>query len=243
MNKNYPFILTGYTGAIGSVILEKLLIKTDASLILIGRGFNESAYAEYSHRIVFVKSQLDDIKALRSNVQDFARDAGPVGGFVHCAGTIINGLCGKLDYESEVATFDVNYFSCQVIVTAFLQNFIKARSSRIITLSSSSVRDLPVGRSTYSASKAALEAYTCTLGREYIRLGICANAVRLGPISTPMMSNHTSISLSDQIRYRMPNKKFGTPGEIAEIVIQILRMETTFLNSSVISIDGGLIGV
>lgn len=101
------------------------------------------------------------------------------------------------------------------------------------------------GEAVYSASKAAISAFTRTLTLEAAKVSkrflslppFRANVVVPGYIETPMTQ-----SLSDEQKQelleKIPLRRYGTPKEVAEAVLFLLNNE--YANNTVLNLDGGL---
>ncbi|MCC5834582.1 MAG: SDR family oxidoreductase [Opitutales bacterium] len=115
------------------------------------------------------------------------------------AALAVDGLATDLPLEDVQQMFEVNVFAGMELGRQFIRNRLAhGGGGQIITISSVAAHEGFTGLSAYAASKAALEAWTRTIGREWKRKSIRANAVVAGFMDTAMTA-----SLSDAQRDRI----------------------------------------
>lgn len=92
------------------------------------------------------------------------------------------------------------------------------------------------GQTNYSAAKAALIGATKALALETAARQVRVNAVAPGFIDTDM----TKELPQSELKYVIPMKRFGQPGEVATVVAFLLSEAASYITGEVISINGGL---
>jgi len=97
--------------------------------------------------------------------------------------------------------------------------------------------DGEVGAGAYAATKSALVGYNNTLAKEYGRFNITSNIVRLGFFEEGLINSFTK-EKADEIRSKIPSKKFGQMEEILKIINYI--QSSNYLNGATINLDGGI---
>lgn len=103
---------------------------------------------------------------------------------VNCAGFGISGAVEFTKSEDAKAQFDVNFFGMVNINKAVLPIMRENGGGRIVNISSvAAVAHIPF-QTYYSASKAAIESYTCALANEVRPYGITVTAIQPGDICT-----------------------------------------------------------
>ena len=83
--------------------------------------------------------------------------------------------------------FDVNVFGVYLCTKAVLRHMIRAKSGRIINISSVAGQVGAAYNSAYSASKAAVVGFTKAIALEVAKLGITSNAICPWHVDTELM--------------------------------------------------------
>ena len=99
------------------------------------------------------------------------------------------------------------------------------------------------GELAYTASKHAVIGLTKVAALEYASRGIRVNAVCPGYIYTPMVEDivNSNPNQTEIILKNYPLGRLGVPEEVASAVIWLCSEESTFLNGTVLPIEGGLL--
>lgn len=98
----------------------------------------------------------------------------------------------------------------------------------------------------YTTSKNAVIGLTKTAAVEYAKAGIRINVLCPGYIYTLMVEseiyqNHQNSDLKDLMANKVPMGRWGTPEEIAEIVLFLCSDSASYVNGYVMVVDGGLV--
>jgi 3-oxoacyl-[acyl-carrier protein] reductase len=159
---------------------------------------------------------------------------------VNNAGIIRDKLLMFLHEEDWDRVMDVNLKGTYLCSRAVVKAMIARRFGRIINITSPSALTGRAGQTNYSAAKGGIISFTKSLSKEMARLGITANAVCPGVISTPMtedLSQETKASLLNMI----PMGRFGKPEDVAWAVLFLASEKAGYITGKVLAVDGGLI--
>ena len=200
--------------------------------------------------VAAIKSNGDDASAAIFDVTDAAAvDAGfgaisadgrGVDILVNNAG-IAEGSSTKLFSESGpedwLPTIDLNVFGTMNMVRRSLPAMIEQGWGRIIQISSGAGSvGLPIGVSTYGASKAAAESLIRHVAVENGKYGITANALALG-----LMANVADFANEqlDRMLATVPVRRLGKPEEVGLAAAWLSSEGGGFVTGQVIHVNGG----
>lgn len=147
--------------------------------------------------------------------------------------------------ELDGATVDemltVNVRNLLLLTTALLPSMMSRASGSIVNLSSvSGVVGTP-NRSAYAATKAAVDGLTRSLAMEFGPHGIRVNAVAPGVIDTDLWARNKEIpGVVEQIEVQIPLRRWGTPAEVADVIVFLASDAARYVTAQTISVDGGM---
>lgn len=130
---------------------------------------------------------------------------------------------------------DVNLTGTYLGITAVVPGMRAARQGCIINISSTAgLAGYPL-LSAYVASKWGVRGLTKAAALELARDGIRVNSVHPAPIDTPMTAAWDEATITGN----QPIPRFGTPSEVARMVL-FIATEATYSTGSEFVVDGGL---
>lgn len=176
--KRSTAVVTGGTSGIGLAIVKEF-VKRGAVVYALARR-----EAELPEGARFIPCDVTDEASAASAVAQILSREGRIDLLVNNAGFGISGAVEFTELEDAKRQFEVNFFGTVNMTKAVLPAMREAGGGRIINLSSvAAVTPIPY-QTYYSASKAAINAYTMALGNEVRGHNIKVSALMPGDVKT-----------------------------------------------------------
>ena len=233
-------LVTGASGGIGAAV-SRALAHAGASVAL--SYAHDAARADElarelaggGARVLTAGADLSDREALQQLVDDVERELGPVDVLVPNAGVgrIRQAIedVSDTDWDDHLA---VNLTAPFLLARRVAPGMRERGFGRILFVSSVAAFTGGVVGPHYAASKAGLHGITHWLASRLAGDGVTVNAI------APALIERTGMlpGGSDELRARIPVGRLGTPDEVADLSLLILR--NGYLTSKVIAVDGGV---
>ena len=159
---------------------------------------------------------------------------------VNNAGITRDDLIMRMSVEAWRDVLETNLSGAFFMTKAVTRPMLKARSGRIINITSVSGQAGQMGQANYSAAKAGLIGLTKATARELASRSITVNAVAPGFVLTELTQDLPD-ALKDEITSRTPLGRFGETGEVASAVAFLASDEAAYITGQVLAVDGGLV--
>ena len=164
---------------------------------------------------------------------------GPVQVLVSNAGITKDSLLLRMNEVDFASVVDANLTGAFRVCKRATQSMLRARSGRIILMSSVVGLLGSAGQANYAASKAGLIGFARSLARELGSRTITVNVVAPGPVETDM-TNALTQEQRDNMLGAVPLGRMATPQEIAGVVAFLASQDAAYITGAVIPVDGGL---
>jgi len=239
-------IVTGGTAGIGKEI-ALAFAKQGAHVAIFGTNAERAAEVleflkqTYPHQKFLVKlADVSDKKAVDQALQEILTEFGKIDVLVNNAGITRDGLLMKMTEEDWDRVIAVNLKSVYNTCQALVRPMIKARSGKIINISSVVGLNGNAGQTNYSASKAGMIGFTQSLAKEVASRGICVNCIAPGFIKTPMTDVLTDAQ-KEGILKQVPMGRLGNAEEIANTAVFLASDWSNYITGQVLTVDGGMV--
>ena len=182
-------------------------------------------------------TSADDVDGAFAAVEEHF--GGTVDVLVSNAGVTRDGLLLRMSEDDFTSVIDANLTAAYRVVKRASRGMLKARSGRIVLMSSVVALLGSGGQANYAASKAGLVGFARSIARELGSRSITVNVVAPGPVATDMTAALADDRLAD-LTAAVPLQRMAEPGEIAGVVAFLASPDAAYITGAVIPVDGGL---
>ena len=225
-------LVTGANRGIGRAIAERFVAAGDRVATIYRSG-------DLPEGVFGAIGDITDTAAVDAAFTAIETELGPVEVLVANAGVTRDQLLMRMTDEEFENVVDVNLTGTFRCVRRASKGMIRARSGRIILISSVVGLYGGAGQVNYAASKSALVGMARSITRELGGRNITANVVTPGFIDTAMTA---ALPEERQAAYKalIPAGRFAQADEVAAVVEFLASPDAGYINGAVVPVDGGL---
>ncbi len=237
-------LVTGASRGIGRAIAMEL---TRQGLTVIGTATSESGASSITEAIKAAGgagwgAALDvrDAAGVDTLISDIETKTGSaITVLVNNAGITRDTLAMRMKDEDWDDVMDTNLKSVFRMCRSVMRGMMKARTGRIVNITSVVGHAGNPGQANYCAAKAGVSGMTRSLARELGSRGITVNCVAPGFIDTDM-TKALDDSQKTMLLGNIPLGRLGTPEDIAAAVAFLVSPAASYVTGSTIHVNGGM---
>ena len=241
--KDKVCLVTGATRGIGQSIAAQLGVQ---GATVIGTATSQKGADSISADLkaagingagrVLNVTELESVEQLIGSI---TQEFGSIGVLVNNAGITRDNLMMRMKEEEWDDIMSTNLKSVYRLSKGVLRGMMKARSGRIINITSVVGVMGNAGQANYAAAKAGVIGFTKSLAQEIGSRGITVNAIAPGFINTDMTKALTEEQVG-KITANIPAARLGEPEDIAASVVFLASDESAYITGTTMHVNGGM---
>jgi 3-oxoacyl-[acyl-carrier protein] reductase len=236
-------LVTGATRGIGQAIAQQL---GKQGATVIGTATSEAGAQSISEALAAdgIKGagrvlNVTDADSVDTLIKEITDEFGAITVLVNNAGITRDNLMLRMKEEEWDDIMSTNLKSVYRLSKGVLRGMMKARTGRIINITSVVGVAGNAGQANYAAAKAGVIGFSKSLAQEIASRGITVNAVAPGFINTDM----TKALSEDQVANLtagIPAARLGEPSDIAASVVFLASDESAYVTGTTMHVNGGM---
>jgi 3-oxoacyl-[acyl-carrier protein] reductase len=233
-------LVTGASRGIGKAIAERLAAD---GFFVVGTATTDNGAQAISNYLgengKGLKLDVSDAESVAEVTKTITDDYGSPAVLVNNAGITRDNLLMRMKDEEWDSIISTNLTSVYRMSKAVLRGMMKAKTGRIINISSVVGSTGNSGQANYAAAKAGIVGFTKSMAKEVGSRNITVNTVAPGFIDTDMTKE-----LSDDIKQTLlssiPLGRLGEPEEIAHVVSFLASPNAGYITGETLHVNGGM---
>ena len=206
----------------------------------LASAMNDIQSANTNVKCFPVKADISNFEECEAGVKAIIGNFGKIDVLVNNAGITKDTLLLRMKKEDFDSVIDVNLGGTFNVTKNVANYMLKAKSGRIINVSSVVGVSGNAGQCNYAASKAGVIGFTKSLAKELASRNILVNAIAPGFIETAM-TDVLSDEVKSEIAKNIPLKRMGKVQDVANVVKFLASDDSSYITGQVINIDGGML--
>ncbi len=195
---------------------------------------------DLSQEFLFLKANVSQAESVVPALEQLLSGWGGLDILVNNAGITRDQLLMRMSEEDWDDVLDTNLKSAFLLTKGVVRPMMKARSGRIINISSVVGLTGNAGQANYAASKAGLIGFTKSLALELAGRGVLVNCIAPGFIETRMTDALTE-EQKKAILSKVPLGRMGSPQSIADAALFLACHFSDYMTGQVLVVDGGMV--
>jgi len=242
--KKVVALVTGSNRGIGASCIEEFA-KAGVNVVINYCHHKEEAEQlaneireKYSVEVLVIKCDVSNSDEIENMVNTVVDTFGGIDILVNNAGVSRDSLLLDKNEKEFKRVLDVNLLGTYLCSKYVGRIMLNQKSGKIINISSTNALDTFYPESCdYDASKAGVISLTHNLAREFAPF-ISVNCICPGWIKTSM-NKDLSVEQIKEEKKKILLGRFGEAEEIAKVVVFIASAKASYINDSIIRVDGG----
>lgn len=243
MSDSKVVLVTGASRGIGAAISDAFgaqgyivagTATSEAGAEKISARFSEKGFSGKGYCL-----NVTDAESIKQVLAKIKEDFGDVAILINNAGITKDNLFMRMKDNEWQDVLDTNLTSVFAMSKAVIKSMMRARSGRIINISSVVGSMGNAGQANYCAAKAGVEGFTRSLAREIGSRNITVNSIAPGFIQTDM-THELPEDVKENLMKQVPLNRLGSPEEIAHAALFLASEGASYITGETIHVNGGM---
>ncbi|MFO7580109.1 3-oxoacyl-ACP reductase FabG [Nitrosomonas halophila] len=182
---------------------------------------------------------VNHVEQINAGIDRVQKSLGGISILVNNAGITRDNLLARMKDEEWDAIMQTNLKSVFQLSRAVLRAMMKARSGRIINISSVVGATGNAGQTNYAAAKAGMVGFSKSLAKEIGSRHITVNCVAPGFIDTDM-TRALSPDQQQALIQHIPLGRLGRPEDVAAAVAFLASPAADYITGTTLHVNGGM---
>ena len=188
---------------------------------------------------VAVKMDVADAEQVKAGFKQVLERFGRLDILVNNAAITRDGLAMRMKPEDWEAVLRTDLTGAHLCIQQALAPMMRARSGRIINISSVVALSGNAGQANYVTAKAGLIGLSKAIAVEMASRNITVNVVAPGFIETPMTSVLPD-KVKEDLKTRIPLGRWGSARDVAAAIVFLASDEAGYITGHVLNVNGGM---
>lgn len=242
--KKIVAVVTGGNRGIGAACVEEFA-KNGVSVVINychheeeAKKLEQEIKEKYSVDVLTIKCDVSKEEEVENMANQILDTFGQIDILVNNAGVSRDSLLLDKNIKEFKRVLDVNLIGTYLCSKYIGKVMLEQKSGKIINISSTNALDTYYPESCdYDASKAGVISLTHNFAREFAPF-ITVNSVAPGWVKTKMNQDLSMEQINEEKKKILLNR-FAEPEEIAKVVTFLASTKASYINDSIIRVDGG----
>lgn len=194
---------------------------------------------EYQTETLVIKADVSQEIQVKDMIKEIINKFGVIDVLVNNAGIAIDKEFEDRTVEDWKRTLEVNTIGTYLVSKYASENMLENKNGKIINVSSTNgINTFYPTSIDYDASKSAVINLTYNLAIQFAPY-INVNAVAPGWVNTEMNKELPKDFIEEETQ-KIHKKRFAEPEEIAKVITFLASEDASYINGTVIKVDGGM---
>ena len=225
-------LITGSSRGVGEILTEHFLSE-GARVIGISRGPAKREHERYQHHAADI-AEPAEIQRVFATLRTTIKTLDIV---INNAAVLTSQYAMIMPAGAAQAMVNINLLAPFLVSREAAKLMRKAKSGRIINISSMAVSLEPEGDSVYAACKAGLTTLSNIMAKEFASFNVTCNTLGVSAIATDMLRQLPPDTINGVVS-RLPLGRYATPDDILNVIDFFASDRSSYITAQTVYLGG-----